>query len=47
MNLGYREDDSYSDDVDDNVLIETAMVIVMATSYLCEFSVGESTASLQ
>lgn len=47
MNLGYREDDSYSHDDDDNVLIEIAMVIVTAACYLCEFSVGESTTSLQ
>lgn len=46
MNLGSREDDSYSDD-DDDVLMKTAMVIVMASCYLCEFSVGESTISLQ
>lgn len=45
MNLGSREDDSYSDD-DDDVLIETAMILVKAAGYLCECSGGEST-SLQ
>lgn len=46
MNLGSREDDSYSDN-DDDVLMETVIAIVMASCYLCEFSVGESTISLQ
>lgn len=46
MNLGSREDDSYSNN-DDDVLMATAMIIVMAPCYLCEFSVGESTISLQ